>query len=203
MENWTLIYPLSPTLPLIFPVEFYLFIYLVMACRILVPRPGTELKSWQWKHKILTTRPQGNSLQWNFKNGIWEVFPANSSIIHSFTQSSHVYWVSINHCDVICGDTENWILLYWFSLIIMQRCQGPGGRFPFKLWSYLLYINILLTHRVTWMPASWTKHQKGTLTSRSVKTKNRSRMEGEGRQTDRHQRATATGPWHGCVDGHW
>ena len=149
MENWTLLLPTVSNSATHFPVEFYLFIYLVMACRILVPRPGTEPKSWQWKHQILTTRPQGNSLQWNFKNGIWEeewwgVFPANSSIIHSFTQSSHVYWVSINYCDVICGDTENWILLYWFSLIIMQRCQGPGGRFPFKLWSYLLYINILL-----------------------------------------------------------
>lgn len=77
----------------------------------------------------------------------WDVFPANSSIIHSFAQSSHVYWVSINHCDVIYGDNENWILLYWFSFIIMRRCQGSGGRIPFKLWPYLLYINILLTHK--------------------------------------------------------
>ena len=33
-----------------------------MACRILVPQPGTDPRSWQWKHWVLTTEPPGNSL---------------------------------------------------------------------------------------------------------------------------------------------
>ena len=30
------------------------------ACRILVPQPGTEPGSRQWKHRVLTTGPSGN-----------------------------------------------------------------------------------------------------------------------------------------------
>ena len=55
-----------------------------------------------------------------------------------------------------------------------------------------------------WTPASWTRHQKGTLASRWHKSQG-SRMEGreEERQTDGRQRGAVTGPWCGRGDGHW
>ena len=34
------------------------------ACRILVPRSGIETRPWQWKPRILTTRPAGPSPLW-------------------------------------------------------------------------------------------------------------------------------------------
>ena len=45
------------------PLDIYMFVLFVwlrcVACRILVPLPGTEPMPLQWKHQVLATRPQG------------------------------------------------------------------------------------------------------------------------------------------------
>jgi len=45
------------------PLDIYMFVLFVwlrcVACRILVPLPGTEPMPLQWKHQVLATRPRG------------------------------------------------------------------------------------------------------------------------------------------------
>ena len=42
--------------------SFFFFSFGHMACGVSVPRPGIELRIWQWKSGILTTRAPGSSL---------------------------------------------------------------------------------------------------------------------------------------------
>ena len=40
---------------------FFFFLPRCMACKILIPWPGIEPGPWQWKCRVLITRPLGNS----------------------------------------------------------------------------------------------------------------------------------------------
>ena len=51
---------------------FFFFWLRHMACRILVPCPGTEPRPQQWKCQVLTTGPPGNSQLWLIFNKIRE-----------------------------------------------------------------------------------------------------------------------------------
>ena len=56
-----------PITHFVFPGIFSFFFWPChMACGILVPQPGIDPRSWQWKHLVLPTGPSENSLPDNF-----------------------------------------------------------------------------------------------------------------------------------------
>lgn len=106
-------------------------------------------KSWTFPLPIVSI--SALIFPWNLNDGMWEEewlgsFPTNS-FVHSFIPTTSIYWVSINLCNIKYEDSRYWFLSQWFSFTIIQRNKGPGVRFLFKLWPYLLYLNALLIQK--------------------------------------------------------
>ena len=58
----------------LFDVFFFFFLAMLTACGILVPQPEIELRSLQWKHRVLTIRLPGNSWVQKFSNLVFIIF---------------------------------------------------------------------------------------------------------------------------------
>ena len=103
-----------------------------MACRILVPRPGTEPGPLPWEWGVLTTGPPGQSRD--------ECSPTSGLVIGTEVQRGDVSYSKLHSSEVVDLKLKYWPLDTTYHMILVKTwCFSPlwTGQIPsslFKIW---------------------------------------------------------------------
>ena len=108
------------------------FFLLTRFCRISDPLAEIELEPWQWKPRILTTRPPGNSL-FCFSNCVISGSTYCPTIGDpNFGPSVKTETARTHHCE----DTLSFLQLKIHANILLPKIHSPNG-FSIFWWSLL------------------------------------------------------------------